>query len=117
LSFSSKDPDALRDFLIPDIERRMQILEIPMLTIPDAIDFCRDLVEVYRTVDSPDTYPFSNEKCFQIVVNSIREKDELTPGNIMVYLDQLARGAERKIYPKLIPPSFIRNFVFQSPSF
>ena len=109
LSFATKDPDAVEDFLIPDLLRRIRRIEIPALTEEDAYLFIKDLILMYQNVNNPIYYPFKEKTCIEKIIGNIA-KTGLTPGNLMSYLDKLVSNAENNIFPSLITTDFIRKF-------
>lgn len=109
LSFATKDPEAIEDFLIPDLVRRINKMEISALSEKEAFIFIKDLIEDYRYVDAPTCYPFAQEKCIHRIISEVAKSD-LSPGNLMRKLDELMREAEKAIYPNLITLNFVKDF-------
>jgi hypothetical protein len=109
LSFATKDPDAVDEFLIPDLLRRIQKIDIGAMTDEDAFLFVSDLLTTYQIKKEPIYYPFEEEACIHAIITEVAKRG-LSPGNLMGDLNQLVGNAEREIYPKLINFNFIQIF-------
>lgn len=109
LSFATKDPEAVEDFLIPDLLRRIETLKIAALSKRDAFIFVEDLLKTHQNVSTPIYYPFAQKECIDHVIEEVAKSD-LSPGNLMSHLHKLVRKAEKVLYPDLITLDFVRNF-------
>lgn len=109
LSFATKDPDAIEEFLIPDLLRRINRMEIAALSEKEAFIFITDLIKAYRNVNVPTYYPFTQEDCIHHIVSEVA-KSSLSPGNLMSSMDKLMRETEKTVYPNLITLDFVKNF-------
>jgi hypothetical protein len=109
LSFATKDPEAVDDFLIPDLLRRINRIEITALNEKEALAFIMDLIKIYRNISTPVCYPFADENCIYAIIDEV-SKSDLSPGNLMSNLDKLTQEAEKTIFPNLITLDFINDF-------
>lgn len=115
LSFASRDASKIQELLIEDVLSRICFrIEISPLSEKDSLDFIVDLINNERfrkeEVRSSDAYyPYTKDVIKQII-QYISQVTDLTPRNMMKYLDEITTKAERKLYPKKIGADFIKSF-------
>jgi hypothetical protein len=112
LSFASRDRSRINDLMIGDIRTRVKHwIEIPPLLKQEAREFVIDLMsdEKVRLENRPDKcYPYTKE-AIDWVIDEISQQTDLTPRNLMKFLDYVTTKAEDKIFPARINVEFLEQ--------
>lgn len=112
LSFASRDRSRVNDLLIGDIQSRItKWIEIPPLLKSEAKKFILDLIhdEKVQSKNCSDSfYPYT-EDGIDWIIAQIENQTDLTPRNIMKFLDYITSKAEEEIFPKKITVDFLEK--------
>jgi len=105
LSFSGRPQDSLPQWFSRELRDRIgrtKVMILPPMLPEEALEFVRDVLAHFRTFeahDVPPYFPFTEESC-RVIIEAIRESEELKPRSIMHAFNAVLQEAEPKIEAK-----------------
>jgi hypothetical protein len=105
LSFSGRPQDSLPPWFSNELRDRIgrtKVMILPPMLPEEALDFVRDILAHFRTLeayDVPPYFPFTEETC-RFMIETVRASEELKPRSIMHAFSAVLQEAEVKIAAK-----------------
>jgi hypothetical protein len=102
LSFSGKPEEEFPPWFSPELRDRIgrtRVILLPPLRSDEALDFVRDVLKQFRTLeahDAPSFFPFTEEAC-RCIIEEVGATAELKPRAIMQAFDAVLRETEPEL--------------------
>ena len=107
LSFSGRPKETLPEWFSPELKDRIgrtKVMILPPMEVKDALQFVVDVLAHARPPEHADVdpyFPFSEKTC-RVILEDIRQHDELKPRAIMQAFNEVLLEADSKIEGKEI---------------